>query len=318
MLFTASSRRVLCSAVLVLGTLSVLPGCKHAYRGNGSDSTLNSRFSPQPVEADYEGGSGSNSAPQYESLPDLSPVPPLPGAGHSLPGEDVLPPSPSPDSVSPTSLQLDSNPAAAPSLTPEPNLSPVAETAPRWKQMLKVPSFPKRAVAQPLPPLKPGRYSSSIASRAAAGSTTGQFVNARPQSALMSSAQFALRPSSSTLKSGEADATSFPALGSGSYSLSDSKNGSLTTSAQSSNDNATMPVITPVIAPLSTRTGVVAHWPHPAKKTISPADPLNSGESHTADSLDPAQAELTKLLPLPVAAQTSDEDGSPSLLPPGP
>lgn len=318
MLFPASPQRVLCSAVLVLGTLSVLPGCKHAYRGNGSDSTIHSRFAPQPVETDYEGGAESNSAPQFEPLPDLSPVPPLPGAGHSLPGEDALPPSPSPDSVSPTSLQLDSNPAAAPSPTAESHLSPVAESSPRWKQMLKVPSFPKRAVAQPLPPLKPGRYSSSIASRASTGSATGQFVNARPQSALMSSAQFALRPSSSTLRSGEADATSFPALGSGSYSLSDSKNGSLTTSAQSSNDNATMPVITPVIAPLSTRTGVVAHWPHPAKKTISPADPLNSGESHTADSLDPAQAELTKLLQLPVAAQTSDEDGSPSLLPPGP
>ena len=318
MLFTASSRRVLCSAVLVLGTLSVLPGCKHAYRGNGSDSTLNSRFAPQPVEADYEGGSGSNSAPQYESLPDLSPVPPLPGAGHSLPGEDALPPSPSPDSVSPTSLQLDSNPAAAPSPTAEPNLSPVAESSPRWKQMLKVPSFPKRAVAQPLPPLKPGRYSSSIASRAATGSATGQFVNARPQSALMSSAQFALRPSSSTLKSGEADATSFPALGSGALSLSDSKNDSLTTSAPSSNDDAPMPVITPVIAPLRTRTGVVAHWPHPAKKTISPAAPLKSGESNMADSLDPAQAELTELLPLPAAAQTSNEDDSPSLLPPGP
>ena len=318
MLFTASSRRVLCSAVLVLGTLSVLPGCKHAYRGNGSDSTLNSRFSPQPVEADYEGGSGSNSAPQYESLPDLSPVPPLPGAGHSLPGEDALPPSPSPDSVSPTSLQLDSNPAAAPSPTAEPNLSPVAESSPRWKQMLKVPSFPKRAVAQPLPPLKPGRYSSSIASRASTGSATGQFVNARPQSALMSSAQFALRPSSSTLRSGEADATSFPALDSEWYTWSDSKNDSLTTSAQSSNDDAAMPVITPVIAPLRTGTEVIAHWPHPAKKTISPADPLKSGESHTADSLDPAQAELTELLPLPAANQSVEDADSPSLLPPGP
>ena len=316
MLFPASSRKILCSAVLVLGTLSVLPGCKHAYRGNGSDSTIHSRFSPQPVEADYEGGAESHSAPQFEPLPDLSPVPPLPGAGHSLPGDDALPPSP--DSVSPTSLQLDSNPAAAPSPTTETNLSPVADSSPRWKQMLKVPSFPKRAVAQPLPPLKPGRYSSSIASRASTGSATGPFVNARPQSALMSSAQFALRPSSSTLKSGEADATSFPSLGSGALSLSDSKNGSLTTSSPSSNDDATMPVIASAIAPLRTRTGVVAHWPHPAKKTISQADTLKSGESNMADSLDPAQAELTELLPLPAANQSVEDAGSPSLLPPGP
>ncbi len=318
MLFPASSRRVLCSAVLVLGTLSVLPGCKHAYRGNGSDSTIHSRFAPQPVEADYEGGVESHSAPQFESLPDLSPVPPLPGAGHSLPGDDVLPPSPSSDSVSPTSLQLDSKPHAVPSPASEPNLSPVAESAPRWKQMLKVPSFPKRAVAQPLPPLKPGRYSSTIASRASTGSTVGQSVGARPQSALMHSAQFALRPSSSPLKSGESEGVGFPSLGSGSLPLSDSKNGSLTASAQSTHDDAAIPDITPMIAPIRTRTGVVEQWPHQAKKQTSPSAPLNSGESNAADSLDPAQAELTELLPLPVAAQTSDEDGSPSLLPPGP
>ena len=149
MLFPASFRRVLCSAVLVLGTLSVLPGCKHSYRSHGVDSTLNPRFSSQPVDADYDDRAERNLSPRFESFPDLSPVPPLPGAGHSLPSDDALPPSPSPDSVSPTSLQLDSNPSTNPSPAIEPNLSPVAESSPRWKQMWKVPSFPKRAVAQP-------------------------------------------------------------------------------------------------------------------------------------------------------------------------
>lgn len=314
MLFPASSRKILCSTVLVLGTLSVLPGCKHAYRGNGSDSTIHSRFAPQPVEADYDGEVESHSAPQFESLPDLSPVPPLPGAGHSLPGDDVLPPSPSPDSVSPTSLQLDSKPHAVPSPASEPNLSPVAESTPRWKQMLKVPSFPKRAVAQPLPPLKPGRYSSTIASRPSTGSTVGQSVGARPQSALMHSAQFSLRQSSFPFKSGESEGGGFPSFDSGSVPMSDSKNGSLSASTQPTNEDATIPVI----APIRTRTGVVEHWPHQAQKRTLPSAPLNSGESNSADSLDPAQAELTELLPLPVAAQTSNEDGSPSLLPPGP
>jgi len=315
MLFPASSRRILCSAVLVLGTLCVLPGCKHAYRGNGSESTIHSRFAPHPVEADYEDRDESKSAPQFESLPDLSPVPPLPGAGHSLPGEDSLPPSPSPDSVSPTSLQLDSNPTAVPSPASEPNLSPVAESSPRWKQMLKVPSLPKRAVAQPLLPLKPGRYSSTIASRASAGSTAGQMVGARPQSALMHSAQFALRPSSSPLKSGESEGVGFPSSDSGSLPLADSKNGSLTASI---NEDPAIPVIAPTIAPIRSRTGVVEYWPHQTQKRTPPPSPLNNGESDAADSPNPAQAELAELLTLPVAAQTSDKDGSPSLLPPGP
>ncbi len=320
MLFPASSRRVLCSAVLVLGTLSVLPGCKHSYRSYGVDSTLNPRFSSQPVEADYDDGAEPNSAPQFESFPDLSPVPPLPGAGHSLPGDDALPPSPSPDSVSPTSLQLDSNPSTDPSPAIEPNLSPVAESSPRWKQMLKVPSFPKRAVAQPLPPLKPGRYSSSIASRMSAGSATEQLVGVRPQSALMHSAQFALRPSSPAFKSEEVGVTSFQSLGSASHPSAGLTFNSLPASAQSVNNDALLvPVITPLIAPIRTRSGLIEQWPHVAKKSISSASgPLKDGESSATDSLDPARTSLTELLPLPVADQSVEDTGSPSLLPPGP
>ena len=320
MLFPASSRRVLCSAVLVLGTLSVLPGCKHSYRSHGVDSTLNPRFSSQPVDADYDDRAERNLSPQFESFPDLSPVPPLPGAGHSLPSDDALPPSPSPDSVSPTSLQLDSNPSTNPSPAIEPNLSPVAESSPRWKQMWKVPSFPKRAVAQPLPPLKPGRYSSSIASRTSAGSATEQGVGVRPQSALMHSAQFALRPSSPAFKSEEAGVTSFQSLGSASSPSTGLTFNSLPASAPSANNDALLvPVITPVIAPIRTRSGQIEQWPHVAKKSISSASgSVKDGESSAADNRDPAEASLTELLPLPVANQFVEDAGSPSLLPPGP
>lgn len=320
MLFPASFRRVLCSAVLVLGTLSVLPGCKHSYRSHGVDSTLNPRFSSQPVDADYDDRAERNLSPRFESFPDLSPVPPLPGAGHSLPSDDALPPSPSPDSVSPTSLQLDSNPSTNPSPAIEPNLSPVAESSPRWKQMWKVPSFPKRAVAQPLPPLKPGRYSSSIVSRTSAGSATEQGVGVRPQSALMHSAQFALRPSSPAFKSEEAGVTSFQSLGSASPPSTGLTFNSLPASGQSANNDALLvPVITPVIAPIRTRSGQIEQWPHVAKKSISSASgSVKDGESNPADNRDPAEASLTELLPLPIANQFVEDAGSPSLLPPGP
>ncbi len=308
MLFSVSSRRLVCSAVLILGTLAGLPGCKHAYRGSGLYSPLDPRRMPRPIESDYDDGPGLHSAPQFESLPDLSPVPPLPGAGHSLPGGDGVPPSPTLDSVSPTSLQTEptATPAAAPATAP--SLSPVAESAPsRWKQLLKVPSFPKRTLAQPLSPLKSGRYASSIYNNTSAGSASSPVTSARPQSVLMHSAQFSLRPSSPSLNSADSGATDSGSLGQASHHPA---------AALVSDEPATLPVvITPMV-----RVGQIERWPYQAQKSanLMKSKSLKNEESPVADVLDAAQAGPLEELPLPVATQSVQEGGSPSLLPPGP
>ena len=308
MLFSVSSRRLLCSAVLIMGAFAGLPGCKHAYRGGGIDSPLGSRRVTQPLDADFDDGPRLHSAPRFESLPDLSPVPPLPGAGHSLPGGDGVPPSPTLNSVSPTSLQ--SEPTAALDATPSatPSLSPVAESEPsRWQQLLKVPSFPKRTLAQPLPPLKAGRFASPSNRNSSVGSASSPVLSARPQSALMHSAQFALRPSSPALSNNtEADVNDSRSLGQASHQP---------VPTLVSDEAATLPVVTPMV-----RVGQIERWPHQAQTSSNSIKPrsMKHDESLLSGLLDAAQASPLDELPLPVATQTVEEAVSPALLPPGP
>jgi hypothetical protein len=295
MLLPPSSRRLVCSAVLLVSAVTVLPGCRFSMRNHGSGSTISPHPISEPESDQYdESGLGSPT----HSIPDLSPVPPLPGAGHSGLNDEGIPPAPASDGVSPTGLKSESESSSA-----ETSQSPVAESPPRWKRMLKVPAFASRSVAEPLPSLKPGRHASAIGQRGAEGPATSHVASVKPQSALMHSAQFALRPSSTVIKPFDSDHPN----GQASFQSAATNIASIPVS----NDPTTLPVLTPMIAPIRTRTITVDQWPHQAKQSASP-----SATEVTANSA-PALASPVEQLSLPEPLPSANDVNSPALLPPG-
>ena len=300
------SRRAFCSTVVVMGSLLLLSGCKHIYRGDGVEASVSG-----PYMRPYHGDPLLDPPVQSEPLPELSPVPPLPGAGHSTPPEP-LPPPPAP--AEPNSAQA------------EPGRPAGWQTRSRWSQLSARAFTGRLASASPLPPLRPGRHA-PMASMGVLSRETDPRLAASPVGVSMATP----RMNSIGSKIGETtaggghsfdnhagdhhgryiEAVSTPALRSGP---------SLPVS-QPALDGAESrrTAIVPMQQPIVTRNGVIEHWPYRSQPTTFLSDSRKDASPRPASAGPTTPSNETQFgstEPTPFAAQ--EETTVPSLLPPGP
>lgn len=301
------SRRALCSTAVVIGSLFILSGCKHVYRGHGVESAVSG-----PYMQPYDGEPLPNTPALHEPLPELSPVPPLPGAGHSVPPEPLPPPA-SPAPSEPTSTQA------------EPGKQPVSQTKSFWSQVSARASTGRSTPVSQLPTLRQGRHA-AIASNGVSNRTMDPRLAGTPFGVTASAAGM----NSIASKIDETTARNFPSLSNltGEHDTrqiesvsSSALRGGLTFPAARSTlaeVEARGPVITPMQQPITTRNGVIEDWPYRSQPSaladvVKNAAPQQAGKVQTTPS---NKFQFGSTEPTPAAAR--DETTVPSLLPPGP
>jgi hypothetical protein len=297
--------RAIWSAAFVIGSLCVLPGCKHVYRGSGFESSV----SGSPVQS-YVGEPMPDSSASHEPLPELSPVPPLPGAGHSPAPEPVPPPAPS----EPTSAQA------------EPETPPMSQTKSLWSQPSARGSIRKSSPTNSLATIRQGRHA-AMASNVVPKQTVDPRFAAIPYRVAGSN------PGSGpiTSKNHETTAQDFPALGNpagehNSHSIesvsSPALRGGLSFPAARSTFaelESVGPHITPRQQPSTTRNGVIEDWPdrsQPAKLAANSRTNLAPPQLRNVPTAPSNASALGSFQATPAVAQ--DGASVPSLLPPGP
>ncbi len=289
------SRQAVWSTVVVIGSLPIFSGCKHVYRGSGVESSVSG-----PYVQSFDGEPQSETPALHEPLPELSPVPPLPGAGHSEPPEPLPPPAPPVPSV-PANTQTE--PA-------EPDQQPVSQTRSFWSRIAARASVDRSASASPLPKVRPGRHA-VVASNAASDRT----MNPSPAAGLFGVSTWNSGVNSTASTAGETSPKYFHSPGnlagvshhqsieSGSTSASPGGFSPPTSRSGLADVETKGPVITPLPQPITTRSGVIEAWPH-----HSPSSAF-ANVTPKSDSPPP-------LSDVPAAVQETAT--VPSLLPPGP
>ena len=300
------SRRAIWSAIVVVGSLCILSGCMHAHRGSGVESTV-SGPSLQP----YDGVNVPNAPALHEPLPELSPVPPLPGAGHSLPPEPLPPPAPPEPS--------ESNSAQA-----ELSREPVLQTRSFWSQMTSRASIGRSAPVSQLPAIRQGHHA-AVASISVPNRTMDPRFAATPFGVANSVAGTNPRAS----KFDETTARNFPLLS----SLAGENNSrqiesvsspawrgsvlSVPRSAQVAGE-ANGPIITPIQQPLTTRNEVIEDWPYRSRPSALANDSRKNVSPQQASEAQPIPLSETQFGSATEPAPTAAPETGPSLLPPGP
>ena len=298
-------QRAIWSTVVVIGSLFILSGCKHVYRGSGVESSVSGPYMQQD-----DGEPLLNSPALHEPLPELSPVPPLPGAGHSVPPEPLPPPAPS----EPTSTQA------------EPSQQPVSKTKSFWSQVPARASTGRSTPVSQLPTLRQGRHA-AMASNGVSNRTLDPRLAATPYGGTASVAG----TNSIASKIDETTAKNFPSLSNltGEHDTqqiesvsSPALRGGLSFPAQRSTlaeVEARGPVITPMQQPITTRNGVIEDWPYRSQSTAFASDSRKNVSPPQASEVPTTTSNETQFgstEPAPTAAQEAAT--IPSLLPPGP
>ncbi len=299
------SRRALCFTVVVIGSLSILSGCKHVYRGSGVEPPVSGPYL-QPSDGEPLLGTPA----RHEPLPELSPVPPLPGAGHSVPPEPLPPPAP----AEPTSTQA------------KPGQQPVSQTKSFWSQMSARASTGRSDPVSPLPTLREGRH----AALASIG-VSNRMMDPRLAATPLGFSTTTPRTNSLASKIGETtagDIHSFSNLAGEHHNLpiASASSPALRTGlsvpvlrSEWAGVDAQGPVITPLQQPIATRSGVIENWPYRSQSPEFVADSRKNVSPPQASKVPTSPAseiQFGSTEPAPAAAQ--EEATVTSLLPPGP
>lgn len=303
MFFPMNSRRAIWPMVFAIGSLSILSGCRTAYRGNGVESSVSGPYQP------YSGEPQLSAPALHEPLPELSPVPPLPGAGHSEP------PEPLPSSVPPAPAEA-SRPQSE---TVEPDAQPVSQSKSIWSRFSARATSGRSISVSPLPKVRPGRHAASASSPASNRATSigdtpsifgansmAQGIDGTPYGGFHAPGNLV-----GLTKSRPVEAVSSPAVRSG---LALPASGSALSEA-----DAIGPIITPLQIPNSTSGGVIEAWPHRSQPAAIPGFVRKNASPPLLKDLPVASSNETQfgsIQPAPAAVQ--DEATVPSLLPPGP
>ena len=295
------SRRAIWSTVVVVGSLFMLSGCKHVYRGSGVESSV-SGSCMQP----YDGEPVLDTPALHDPLPELSPVPPLPGAGHSVPPEPLPPPAP----AEPTSAQSESG------------KQPVLQPQSFWSQLSARASTGRSTSVSQFPKVRQGRHAAFASSTASA-----RIMDSRLAASALGVSTSTTRANSTDSKLDETTTQGFYSLGNLAGENNNPPIESVSSSAVRGGLAFPVPrstlaeveakgvVITPLPQPFTMRSGVIEDWPYRSQPTGIAAEsrkivsPQPASEVPTTPSnetqfglTEPAQAEMTV----------------PSLLPPGP
>jgi len=308
MFSSLDSRRAIWSTAVVIGSLFILSGCKHVYRGSGVESSVSG-----PYLQPYDGEPLPDTPALHEPLPELSPVPPLPGAGHSVPPEPLPPPAP-PAPSEPTSAQS------------EPGKQPVSQTRSFWSQMSARASTSRSTPAGELPKLRQGRHA-AVASNTVSNRTMSPRLAVAPFGGSTSAAG----TNSMTSTIDESTAVDFPSLSNlaGEHNnqpiesvSSPALRGGLSFPASRSalaDVETRGPIITPMQQPITTRGGAIENWPYRSQPSAFATDSRKNVPSPQASEVQTTpsnEAQLGLTEQAPAAAQ--EEVRVPSLLPPGP
>lgn len=298
------SRRAIWSTALVMGSLFILSGCKHVYRGHGVEPSISGPYiQPDDDEPLLD------SPALYEPLPELSPVPPLPGAGHSIPPEPLPPPAP----AEPTSTQA------------EPGQQPVSQQARSfWSQMSARASTGRSASVSPLPKLRQGRHA-AVASNTVPNRITASHLAASPFGvSTLRTNSIASKIDTTTA----GDITSFSNLAGErnnqpieSVSSPALRGGPSFPRPQSASAGVDTrgPVITPASQPMTTENKGIENWPHRPQTSTLVTDSQKNALPLLAREVQAAPSGETPFGSTEQAPDEVQEEVTvPSLLPPGP
>ena len=303
MFFPMNSRRMIWSMAFLIGSLSVLSGCKTAYRGSRVESSVSGPYQP------YIGEPALSAPALHEPLPELSPVPPLPGAGHSVPPEPLPPPVP---------------PAPAEASRPqseavESDAQSVSQSKSFWSKFSARAGSGRSTLVSPLPKIRPGRHAASASSFASnhatpigaapsifGKSSMAEGIGGTPYGGFHASGNLA-----GLTKRQPVETVSSPAIPSG-LALPTSR-------SALAEAGAIGPMITPLQEPNSTRNEVIEAWPYRSQAAAIPSFSQNKASPPPLKDLPVAssnESQFGSIKPAPAAAQ--DDATVPSLLPPGP
>ncbi len=308
MFCSLNSRRAVWSTVVVLGSFCILSGCKHVYRGRGVESSVSGPYI-QPHDSEPL----LDTPALHEPLPELSPVPPLPESGHSVPPEPL--PSPIPPAPSePTSAETESG-----------NRS-VTQTKSFWTQMSARLSTSRTIQASPLPIVRQGRHAA-----VASGATSNPAMVTHPANAIHGGSLSKLEANSIASRNDEVSGKHFHMPGNlasenSNRSVESVSNSTLpgslsVTVARSARPEVVVggPVIVPMQQPIAVRNGVIENWPYRSQPSTLAADVRTNNSLPLTGEVQTAPANETQsgsIEPPPAAERV--EPTVPSLLPPGP
>lgn len=303
------SRRAFCSTAVVVGSLLLLSGCKHIHRGDGVEASVSG-----PYMRPYHGDTSLDTPVQSEPLPELSPVPPRSGAGHSVPPEP-LPPPPPPAPAEPNSARA------------EPGRPAGLQTRSRWSQLSARASTGRLASGSPLPPLRQGRHAAIASMGVSNRATDPRF------------AAFPVGVSTATPRTNSIDSRIGETTAGGGHSFDNQAGGphgryieAVSTPtwrsgpsfpvSQPTLDGAVSrePAIVPMQQPIVTRNGVIEHWPYRSQPPTFLADSVKDASPKPANAVPTTPSNETRFgstEPAPFAAR-EETTAVPSLLPPGP
>lgn len=295
------SRRATWSTVVVVGSLFMLSGCKHVYRGSGVESSVSGSYM-QP----YDGEPLLDTPALHEPLPELSPVPPLPGAGHSVPPEPLPPPAP----AEPTSAQSESG------------KQPVLQTQSFWSQLSARASTGRSTSVSQLPKIRQGRHAAVASSTASA-----RIMDSRLAASPLGVSTSTTRTNSTDSKIDETTAKDFYSLS----NLAGENNNQPIESVSSSASRGSLAfpvprstlaeaetkgvVITPMQQPITTRSGVIEDWPYRWQPSGIAADSRKNVSPQPASEIQTTPSNETQF---GLTGPALEEVKVPSLLPPGP
>lgn len=304
-----ASRRRIWSAAVVAGTLFLLSGCKHLDRGRSVEPAISG-----PSLQSYDGERSPDTPVLHEPLPELSPVPPLPGAGHSVPPEPLPPPSPAPAEPSNTLVEP----------VVEPGPKSVSRSRSLWSQMSERASTVGSASDSPLPKLRQGRHAVVVSNSAPNRTMDSRFATT-PFGVSVSTS----RTSSSTSPTDEATARDVESLDKlagnnhrpiesvasfawrGGHSFSHPRPVSAEVATQG-------PVITPMEQPIAIKRSVIEDWPYRSPPSPVAADTRKNVVPQQVGIEQPTlsnEAEAGSAVQAPAALR--DEATVPLLFPPG-
>ena len=301
-----NSRRAILSTAVVVGSLFILSGCKHFARSGGVQSSgSGSYLSP------YDNPSATVSPALNEPLPELTPVPPLPGAGHSVPPEPLPPPPVPPAPSTPTSA------------LPAPEGPAVSQTRSLWDQFSDRMSVDRPVPASPLPKLRQGRHAA-----VASAPTLNRTTEPRLSASALGNARSMQGSRSITSTVDDTVVNRIPPLndlvGSGngqpieSVSSLVSRDGGASSNARSGvlGSEPSGLVITPLQQPLVTGNGVIEDWPYHAQPSAFVANKQKIAPIPPIDETPTTESSVGSIEQTP--AISKEEATVPSLLPPGP
>ena len=300
------SRRAIWSTAVVIGSFFILSGCKHIDRGSSIGPSVSAPYA-QP----YDGAPLLDTPALHEPLPELSPVPPLPGAGHSVPPEPLPPPAP----AEPTSAQS------------EPGKQSVSQIKSFWSQMTASAATGRSTPVSPLPKLRQGRHA-AVVSNAVSNRAMDPRLAAAPfgvSTSIPGTNSIASKIHETTVRdfnslsnlTGEnnnqrIEPVSSPALRGGlSFPVSRSALAEV---------EAKGLVIAPMQQPITTRSGVIEDWPYrqqqPLAFTVDARKNVLPQQASEEQATPSNETQFGSTEQAPPAAQ--EEVTVPSLLPPGP